>query len=73
MASVGHFSRRAMTEAMVWLPLPGREMPRVVPLRSSILWYGASLPVMTALERELQSDAFTWIMSIPDQLSGVVT
>ena len=30
--------------------LPRRDMPSVVPCRSEILWYFASLPVMTALK-----------------------
>jgi hypothetical protein len=38
-----------MTYAMVWLPLPMREMPMDVPSRSAMFWYSDFTPVMTAL------------------------
>ncbi len=41
---------RAITYAMVWLPLPTREIPIMVPSSSAMLWYLDSVPVMTALQ-----------------------
>jgi hypothetical protein len=48
-SAVGQPCWSAMTNAIVWLPLPGREMPIGAPLRSAIEWYLESVPTMTAL------------------------